>query len=75
MNLIRPLFAIFSLRVNLGTHLINAIVLRQNYVRNQIKSSRKVIKMIHCNFIETDANKNKRKMHASNLCRNCIISE
>ena len=31
---------------------------------NQIKSIRKIIKMIHCNFIKTDINKNKRKMHA-----------
>ena len=29
---------------------------------NQIKSSRKIIKMIHCNFIRTDTNKNKRNM-------------
>ena len=42
---------------------------------NQIKSSRKIIKMIHCNFVKTDTNKNKQKMHAYNLCRNCMISE
>ena len=42
---------------------------------NQIKSSRNIIKMIQCNFIKTDTNKSKRKMHAYSLCRNCIISE